>query len=221
MIFRIFIKIQIGNFLFKKIKIQYKNINLINTMKTLSLIIAVDNENGIWKDNQLIWHIPEDMKFFKHLTTHTIHQSKQNAVIMGRKTWESLPTGFRPLPWRCNIVLSSWFSVQQEIEKDVLWFPDFSSLYAYLSKNEKIESLFIIWWAQLYNTAVNMPNLKKAYITRVYDKFHCDVFFDGLPLSFDETSRSWVKEYKWTEYEMFTYEKKKSFFSKIKNMFIK
>lgn len=65
----------------------------------LSLIAAVARNRVIGKNNQLLWHLPEDMKHFREVT-------RGKPVIMGRKTWESLPEKFRPLPGRHNIVVS-------------------------------------------------------------------------------------------------------------------
>jgi dihydrofolate reductase len=65
----------------------------------LALIAAVARNGAIGKDNQLLWHLPEDMKFFRETT-------RGATVIMGRKTWESLPERFRPLPGRRNIVVT-------------------------------------------------------------------------------------------------------------------
>ena len=66
------------------------------------IIVAHDLNQGIGTDNQLPWHCAEDMAYFKSLTIG----NQKNAVIMGRKTWESIPEKFRPLPNRLNIVLS-------------------------------------------------------------------------------------------------------------------
>ena len=65
----------------------------------LSIIVAVSENGIIGKDNQLIWHLPADLKFFKETT-------KGRAVIMGRKNFESIPEKFRPLPGRTNIIVS-------------------------------------------------------------------------------------------------------------------
>ena len=65
----------------------------------LSLIAAVARNRVIGKDNQLLWHLPGDMRHFRETT-------RGKPVIMGRKTWESLPEKFRPLPGRQNIVVS-------------------------------------------------------------------------------------------------------------------
>ena len=68
-------------------------------MPEIVIIAAVAKNRVIGRDNQLIWNIPEDMAHFKALT-------QGHTVLMGRKTWESLPPRFRPLPGRCNIVIS-------------------------------------------------------------------------------------------------------------------
>ena len=66
-------------------------------MKTISIIVAIAENNAIGKDNKLLWHLPDDLKRFKRLTSG-------HPVIMGKKTFESLP--IKPLPNRTNIVLS-------------------------------------------------------------------------------------------------------------------
>lgn len=70
------------------------------------VVAATKNGLGIGKDGTLPWKLPGDMAYFKELTSRTRDSAKQNAVIMGRKTWESIPTKFRPLKGRINIVLS-------------------------------------------------------------------------------------------------------------------
>src|SRR5690606_20614266 len=65
----------------------------------VGLIVAMDSKNGIGKNNDLMWHLPNDMKFFKETTTGHI-------VVMGRKNFESIPEKFRPLPNRENVVLT-------------------------------------------------------------------------------------------------------------------
>ena len=83
------------------------NLHLESTQVQIKLIVAVCQGNGIGKENQLPWRIKSELAQFAKLTKSTIDFSKRNAVIMGRKTWESLPTRVRPLKNRINIVLSS------------------------------------------------------------------------------------------------------------------
>src|SRR5689334_4792565 len=73
--------------------------------QVFSIIVAVDEQFGIGRNKLLPWNIPGDMKHFKEITTRS-SEGKQNFVIMGRKTWDSIPEKFRPLPGRVNCVLS-------------------------------------------------------------------------------------------------------------------
>jgi len=70
------------------------------------IVVAHDLNRGIGKNNGLPWHIKEDMRYFKKLSTETSNKKKKNVVIMGRKTYESIPEKFRPLEDRINIILS-------------------------------------------------------------------------------------------------------------------
>lgn len=70
------------------------------------VVAATKNGLGIGKDGQLPWKLPGDMAYFRELTSRTRDSTKQNAVIMGRKTWDSIPAKFKPLKGRINIVLS-------------------------------------------------------------------------------------------------------------------
>jgi dihydrofolate reductase len=73
---------------------------------TFQIVVAATRKLGIGKGGAMPWKLPGDMAYFKDLTTRTRDISKQNAVVMGRKTWESIPPKFRPLPGRVNVVLS-------------------------------------------------------------------------------------------------------------------
>jgi len=74
---------------------------------TLKLIVAATEQFGIGIKGNLPWKLSQDMKYFRQLTMSTIDPKKQNSVIMGRKTWESIPPSFRPLTKRVNIVISA------------------------------------------------------------------------------------------------------------------
>jgi hypothetical protein len=73
---------------------------------TFQIVVAATRKLGIGKGGTMPWKLPGDIAYFKELTTRTADPAKQNAVVMGRKTWESIPPKFRPLPGRVNIVLS-------------------------------------------------------------------------------------------------------------------
>ena len=154
----------------------------------LSIIVAVANNNVIGKDNKLIWHLPEDLKRFKKLTTgHTI--------IMGRKTFESLG---RVLPNRKHIVFTQNpdFKVNDENVEIV------HSMLQIQEYIENEEEAFVIGGAVIYNLL--MPYVKKMYVTEIDEEFDGDAFFPRI----DETKWKEVSREKGPEDEenKFTYE---------------
>jgi dihydrofolate reductase len=130
----------------------------------ISLIVAIAQNNAIGKDNDLLWHISEDLKYFKKTTN-------ERTVVMGRKTWESLP--FKPLKNRRNIVVSSQKDYQ--ISGAELFSDTDKALEAL--KEEKDE-VFCIGGASLYKAL--LPKADKLYVTRVYKDFEADVFFPEI-----------------------------------------
>ena len=130
----------------------------------LSIIVAKASNNVIGKDNSLIWHIPEDLKRFKALTTgHTI--------IMGRKTFESLG---RVLPNRKHVILCN--DMKMDINDDnVEILEDISMLDKYINSEEEN---FIIGGATIYRLL--MPYANKMYITEIEQKFEGDVSFPEI-----------------------------------------
>lgn len=130
----------------------------------LSIIVAIAENNVIGKNNQLIWHLPEDLKRFKQLTTgHTI--------IMGRKTFESLG---RVLPNRKHIVLcqSNILKIQDE---NVEVISDIKLLDKYIQSEEEN---FVIGGASTYRLL--MPYVNKMYITKIHQSFEGDVYFPQI-----------------------------------------
>jgi len=132
----------------------------------ISIIVAVSEDWGIGKDNELLWHISEDLKRFKRLTSG-------KTVIMGKKTWESLPK--RPLPGRKNIVLTD--KADELIENSVTAY----SLEDALGKCEKSEEIFIIGGGSIYRQF--MPIADRLYITHVHKKAPADIYFPEIDLN--------------------------------------
>lgn len=128
----------------------------------ISIIAAVAENRAIGKNNQLLWHIPEDLRHFKQLTTGC-------AVIMGRKTFDSIG---KPLPDRQNIVITS---SPQSFEVEGVTFA--SSLQEALQQAQSHE-VFIIGGESIYRAA--MPLAKRLYITLVHAEFEADTFFPPI-----------------------------------------
>lgn len=143
-------------------------------MKTISIIVAAAEDNSIGRNNDLLWRLPNDMKRFKALTTgHTI--------IMGRKTFESLPKG--ALPNRKNIVLTSRPGASYD---NAFVFP---SLPAAIESCGDQEEIFIIGGGLVYRQAIDIAD--KLYFTRVHHTYKdADTFFPEIdPEKWEETER--------------------------------
>lgn len=133
---------------------------------TISLIAAIAKNNCIGKNGKLPWNIPEDMKRFREITNH-------KPVIMGRKTWESIPERFRPLPNRTNIVITRQKGYQTP--SNVITA---NSLEEALRKTATADEVMIIGGGELYKEGMGLAN--KLYITHVDQTIDGDAFFPSI-----------------------------------------
>lgn len=144
-------------------------------MSEIILIAAVAKNRVIGKDNQLLWNIPEDMAHFKALTSG-------KTVIMGRKTWESLPPRFRPLPGRRNIVISrqsTYAAPGAELAE---------SIPAALALAAQDEQTFIIGGAEIYRETISLAD--RLELTELDLSPDGDAWFPEIPAStWQETHR--------------------------------
>lgn len=173
------------------------------TVASLEIVVAADLDFGIGKDNTLPWRISEDMKFFQSLTTG----DGKNAIIVGRKTWDSIPEKRRPLKNRINVVLTrdaAWTAPEGVIVCD--------SLEKALEKLSAIEHdhTFVIGGAQIYAEALKHPLMKTIHLTRIMQEFDCDVHFPGVDDSFALVAVSDTNEENGVEFRFQRYEKKSS-----------
>lgn len=130
-------------------------------MANISIIVAIDEKNAIGKDNQLLCHLPNDLKYFKSVT-------QGHTVIMGRNTYESLPNG--ALPNRRNIVLSR----NKDLQLDRCEVS--SSLEDAIALCDSETEVFIIGGATVYAKAIDIAD--KLYITYIHHQFEgTDAFF--------------------------------------------
>ena len=145
-------------------------------MPTLSMIAALARNNVIGIDNTLPWHLPEDLRHFREIT-----QGK--TVIMGRKTWDSLPPKFRPLPGRRNIVVSRNAALQLAGAEVV------DSLTAAQGRLGADEEGIVIGGAELYRQA--LPLADRLYLTRIDADYAGDAFFPPIDAAqWNEVSRT-------------------------------
>jgi dihydrofolate reductase len=133
---------------------------------TLSFIVAVSDNNAIGRNNDLPWHMPEDLKFFKRTTMG-------KPVVMGRKTWESMN---KALPGRLNIVISSQARLQ--LPEGVLMFQHVSDAVKHLEEINT-EEAFIIGGGRIFSETISFAD--KIYLTRIHATIpDADVFFTPL-----------------------------------------
>lgn len=151
-----------------------------------SLVVAVDDNNGIGKHNALAWHLSADLKHFAVLTKG----NGNNAVIMGSNTWRSIPEKFRPLPGRLNVVLSR--QANFELPSGVLLFNSLDQALTSLEAKQ-VDEVLVIGGAQVYNDAIQHADCQTIYLTKVFGDFQCEVFFPNLPERFKLQSESEIQ----------------------------
>jgi dihydrofolate reductase len=132
----------------------------------VSLIVAMDSNRGIGKNNDLMWHLPADMNFFKETT-------KNQIVVMGRKNYDSIPEKYRPLPNRLNVILTRNKDFKAE---NCLVFNSLNECLDYF-RNDEDRKVFIIGGGEIYKMALDSGCLNEMYITYVDGIFDADTFF--------------------------------------------
>lgn len=171
-----------------------------------SLVVAIDQANGIGKNNTMVWNLPTDLKHFASVTKQTQDPTKLNAVIMGRNTWESLPANHRPLKGRVNIVLSR--SDELQLPPGVLHARSIDEALQKIDTIKNIESAHVIGGAKVFEEAINHPKCTKIYLTRLAQTFECDAFFPPIPFeNFKVTTSSGTQQENGIDFEFLTYER--------------
>ncbi|KAL3245856.1 hypothetical protein MRX96_058141 [Rhipicephalus microplus] len=127
--------------------------------------------------------------YFSRLTKEAA-EGKQNAVVMGRLTWESLPPKFRPLSDRINVVVSKTLTEIPEGHHVAQSFPDAVRILQNLVDAGKVDKVFVIGGARLYRELMDSPHCSRIYLTEIDKEFECDVFFP----EFDTSKFRLVKE---------------------------
>lgn len=154
--------------------------------RTFQVVVAATREMGIGKDGKLPWRLPSDLKFFKEVTMTTSDPMKKNAVIMGRKTWESIPTQFRPLPGRLNVVLTRSGSFNIATAENVVSCGSMDSALDLLAASPycfSTEKVFVIGGGQVLREALNAPGCDAIHFTDIETSIDCDTFVPPIDLT--------------------------------------
>jgi dihydrofolate reductase len=130
----------------------------------ISLIVAASTNNAIGKNNQLLWHLPKDLKFFKNKTWGMV-------VIMGRKTYESVD---KPLPGRINIVITT----KTDWKAEGVWVAKNLDDALAQAETTNCKEIFVIGGGEIYKQV--MPKADRIYMTRVHTQLEGDTYFPAI-----------------------------------------
>lgn len=162
-------------------------------MSRIALIAGVARDGAIGRDNELLWRLPEDMARFKALTLG-------HPVVMGRKTWDSIPAKFRPLVGRRNLVLSRQPDLRLEGAEV------FATLDQALAASADAPLVYVMGGAQIYAAA--LPRADKLELTEVDAEFAADCFFPAWDRqAFACTARTRHQSAAGWHYDFATYER--------------
>ncbi|MCB9757745.1 MAG: dihydrofolate reductase [Candidatus Omnitrophica bacterium] len=179
-------------------------------MISFSIIVAVDSKLGIGKNGVLPWHLPADLKHFKEITSSESSDKRRNVVVMGRKTWESIPEKFRPLANRLNVVISR--QTHLILPAGVVQATSLEGALNFLCDTQRVPvgEVFVIGGAQIFAEAVNHPACEKIYVTRIEREFVCDTFFPDVLQQFTQVGQSEVLSDQGVAISFLKYQKKAS-----------
>ena len=158
----------------------------------LKLIYARSRNGVIGREGQLPWHLPADLAHFKQTTLG-------QAVVMGRKTWDSLPERFRPLPGRSNIVVTRQSDWQAEGALRAASLPEALRLCG------EVPDIWVIGGAEIYRQAE--PMAVRAEVTEIAQDFEGDAFAPVLGAAWQETARSAQQAASGLAFSFVTYQK--------------
>ncbi|XP_030647742.1 dihydrofolate reductase isoform X2 [Chanos chanos] len=150
--------------------------------RVLNCIVAVCPDMGIGKNGTLPWHpISNEFKHFQRMTMTPTVEGKKNVVIMGRKTWFSIPAQNRPLKNRINVVLSRELKTPPEGAHYLA--SDLSSALHLLDTPDitaQADQVWIIGGSSLYKEAMESPGHRRLFVTRILQQFDCDTFIPDI-----------------------------------------
>ena len=165
----------------------------------IEFIYARDDNHGIAKDGELPWNSPEDLKRFSKITKENCRENGVNpkpVVIMGRKTWEALPSDFQPLPKRLNIILSRKMdSTTFNFSTKVCLHKDIQECLCYLEQ-VKFEKAFIIGGGEIFK--IFEPYVTAVHESHIFGDFNCNTIYSLNLDSFIPEKIEEVEDHKYT-----------------------
>jgi dihydrofolate reductase len=161
------------------------------------IIVAYSKENRvIGKDGKIPWHLPEDMEMFKKTT-------ENHTVVMGRKTWDSLPERFKPLDRRINIIISKTINEDEIVEYPATFVArEFDQAILFSKTFYPKRRVFIIGGQSIYEQALQANIVDEVIATEVYKTYEGDTFFPVL----DNNWKGWTLIRR-DEFNILTYQK--------------
>ena len=164
----------------------------------INIIVAYCKNRGIGINNRLPWSLPQDLKRFKLLTT-----GDENSIIMGRKTWESLPV--KPLPKRKNIIVSR--TMDDTVLENTVVKRSLNDALDY-SKQINMKNTWIIGGSSIYKQALYENLIHNVYATEIDSSLYCDVFFPEIPENFVKIANSKWYTHNFLDYQYVHYKNK-------------
>ncbi|KAJ8670604.1 hypothetical protein QAD02_001863 [Eretmocerus hayati] len=178
----------------------------------LKLIAAACENMGIGVNGDLPWRLRKEMEYFTQMTSTTKSENKKNIVLMGRRTWDSIPKKYKPLSNRINMVLTSQ---SIDLGNDAIAcknLPDAIDKISQSPLKDEVEQVWVIGGSSVYKAAMESPNFYRLYLTRVRKDFNCDTFFPPIPENCvqikDPDVPEGVQEEKDIQFEYEVYEKR-------------
>ncbi len=169
-------------------------------MKLFNIIVAMDKKNGIGRGGVLPWHLPADLRRFRKITCAS-REGKKNIIIMGRKTWESLPQKYRPLPKRINFILSrnnrnqEGLVIEDKLSasgEDVYVVNGFEHAMSIIETQlvDIAGDVYVIGGQQIFELVIDNEYCHKIYATHILHEFDCDIFFPPFQDKFKKITAS-------------------------------
>lgn len=171
--------------------------------RSFNVIAVLDCKRGIGREGKLPWHVPSDLQYFHDMTANSV-------VIMGRKTWDSIPMEYSPLPNRINIVLSR--NKKLDLPDGVLLSDSLEKALAIAGDEQdaqRAKQIFVIGGAEIYKLAISHADCVKLFLTHIEAEFDCDVFFPQYENQFELSSRENTQTYEQLQFAFCQYKRKR------------